>query len=271
MSSTRRHLFHILQVSPWPLFTSFGVLFLVSGLTFYMHNIKNGTLVLFFGLFILIWSSTNWVWDIIDEATYVGDHSIAVQMGITSGFLLFIVSEVMLFFGFFWAFFHSSLSPSILLGGEFPPVGLMTIPVHLFPLYNTCLLLLSGITVTWLHKAIILGSYKESIDSFFLTIFLGLLFFVLQLYEYYESPFSFFNSVYGCSFFMLTGLHGFHVLVGVCALIACFIRLLRNHYTTNHHNGLIFAIWYWHFVDVVWLFLFITVYCWGNNVLVLTL
>jgi cytochrome c oxidase subunit 3 len=188
-------------------------------------------------------------------------------MGITSGFILFIVSEIMLFFGFFWAFFHSSLCPSILIGAEFPPVGITIIPVFLFPLYNTCLLLLSGITVTWLHKAIVLGSYKESIDSFILTILLGLGFFFCQIFEYYESPFSYNNSIYGCTFFMLTGLHGFHVFVGITCLFLCFLRLILNHFTTKHHNGLIFAIWYWHFVDVVWLFLFITVYCWGSNII----
>jgi cytochrome c oxidase subunit 3 len=267
MAKTRRHLFHILKVSPWPLFSSMGALFLVSGLTFYMHNIKNGFIISLVGILVISWAATSWVFDVIDEATYSGDHSIAVQMGITSGFILFIVSEIMLFFGFFWAFFHSSLSPSILIGAEFPPVGLTVIPVYMFPLYNTCLLLLSGVTVTWLHKAIILGSYKESIDSFFLTIFLGLCFFVLQMFEYYESPFSFNNSVYGCVFFMLTGLHGFHVFVGIVCLFLSFLRLIYNHFTTKHHNGLIFAIWYWHFVDVVWLFLFITVYCWGSNII----
>ena len=269
MNTSRRHLFHILKVSPWPIITATGVLFLVSGLTFYMHKLRNGYMILFLGILILACSSYKWVIDILDEATFSGDHSLAVQMGITFGFLLFIVSEIMLFFGFFWAFFHSSISPSILLGAEFPPVGITIIPVFMFPLYNTCLLLLSGITVTWLHKAINLGFYKDAIDSFFLTIFLGLAFFVLQMFEYYESPFSFYNSVYGCSFFMLTGLHGFHVFVGIVCLFLSFLRLIKNHYTTKHHNGLIFAIWYWHFVDVVWIFLFLTVYCWGNNVLVI--
>jgi heme/copper-type cytochrome/quinol oxidase subunit 3 len=268
MALTRRHLFHILPLSPWPLFVGIGVFFFVSSLTFYMHGIIYAYIPLIFSLIIIIKSCFSWVDDIIDEATCVGDHTIPVQMGITSGFLLFIVSEIMLFFGFFWAFFHSSLCPSILIGAEFPPIGITIIPPFMFPLYNTCLLLLSGITVTWLHKAIILGSYKESIDSFFLTIFLGFSFFILQMMEYYESPFSFNTSVYGCSFFMLTGLHGFHVFVGILCLFFSYIRLILNHFTTKHHNGLIFAIWYWHFVDVVWLGLFLTVYVWGSNIIV---
>lgn len=267
MNSTRKHLFHILKLSPWPLFVGIGAFFLVSFLTFYMHSVINSILPFFFAFIIIYVACLTWVKDIVDEATFVGDHSIAVQMGITSGFILFIVSEIMLFFGFFWAFFHSSLCPSILIGAEFPPIGITTIPVFVFPLYNTCLLLLSGITVTWLHKAIVLGSFKESIDSFFLTIALGLAFFVCQMFEYFESPFSYNDSVYGCTFFMLTGLHGFHVFVGICCLFFCFLRLLFNHFTVKHHNGLIFAIWYWHFVDVVWLFLFITVYCWGSNII----
>lgn len=268
MSSGRRHLFHILPESPWPLCMGLGLFFLVSYLTFYMHGVS-----VFYSLiphlivfFIIYKTSYSWINDIIDESTYSGDHTIVVQNGITFGFLLFIISEVMLFFGFFWAFFHSSLCPSILIGAEFPPVGLKVIPIFLFPLYNTCLLLLSGITVTWLHKAIMLGSYKESIDSFILTIFLGLAFFVLQMFEYYESPFSYNSSVYGCVFFMLTGLHGFHVFVGICCLFFSFLRLIFNHFTVKHHNGLIFAIWYWHFVDVVWLFLFFTVYFWGSYI-----
>lgn len=266
MSSTRKHLFHILPQSPWPLFTGIGVFFFVSSITFAMHGVIHAAWAFLFALIILYVSCVTWVDDIIDEATGAGDHTVAVQMGITSGFLLFILSEIMLFLGFFWAFFHASLCPSILLGAEFPPVGVIVIPIYLFPLYNTCLLLLSGITVTWLHKAILLGSYKESIDSFFLTIFLGVCFFILQMFEYYESPFSYNTSVYGCSFFMLTGLHGFHVFVGILCLFFSFLRLILNHFTVKHHNGLIFAIWYWHFVDVVWLFLFITVYFWGSNI-----
>lgn len=266
MSNTRKHLFHILPQSPWPLFIGLGMFFFVSSMGFTMHGVESAGWTFLFSFIILFIAGIKWVDDIIDEATCSGDHTIAVQMGLTSGFLLFLLTEMMLFIGFFWAFFHVSLCPSILLGAEFPPVGVTVIPIHLFPLYNTCLLLLSGITVTWLHKAVMLGSYKESIDSFILTIFLGSCFFILQMFEYYESPFSYNTSVYGCTFFMLTGLHGFHVLVGIIFLIFSFFRLLLNHYTTRHHNGLIFAIWYWHFVDVVWLFLFITVYFWGSSI-----
>lgn len=257
---TKRHLFHILPVSPWPIFVGFGLFFLVSSITFYMHGIWLTDYLVILSIIIIYNSFFGWGEDIIKEATFNGDHTIAVQTGLTLGFLLFILSEIMLFFGFFWAFFHTTLSPAILLGSVYPPVGLIIIPPLLFPLYNTFLLLLSGITVTWLHKAILLGSYKESIDSFFFTIILGVFFFFLQMVEYYESPFDFNSSVYGCIFFMLTGLHGFHVIAGLIYLSFSYIRLINDHFTTKHHNSLVFAIWYWHFVDIVWLFLFLTVY-----------
>lgn len=265
MLKTRKHLFHILPTNPWPLFVGIGLFFFTSALTFYMHGIYETSIIFCVAFIILFKSCYTWVKDIISEATYNGDHTIAVQTGITWGFLLFLLSEVMLFFGFFWAFFHSSLSPSILIGSTFPPIGLVIIPPLLFPLYNTCLLLLSGITVTWLHKAINLKSYKESIDAFFLTIFLGFCFFILQMLEYYESPFDFNSSIYGCTFFMLTGLHGFHVFVGILCLIFSYLRLIANHYTNTHHNGLLFAIWYWHFVDIIWIFLYIVIYLYGSG------
>lgn len=265
MASTRKHLFHVLPESPWPLFIGIGAFFFLSSLAFFMHGVAYTIRPFIAAMVILVVAAGKWVDDIIDEATGAGDHTIAVQMGLTSGFLLFLLTEIMLFIGFFWAFFNASLCPTIVIGAEFPPIGITVIPIYLFPLYNTCLLLLSGITVTWLHKAVMLGSYKESIDAFFLTIFLGLCFFILQMFEYYESPFSYNSSVYGCSFFMLTGLHGLHVFVGIVCLFLSFLRLIANHYTIKHHNGLIYAIWYWHFVDVVWLILFITVYFWGSG------
>lgn len=163
-------------------------------------------------------------------------------MGLKIGFILFVVSEIMLFFAFFWAFFHSSINPCIEIGSIFPPEGLHLIPVLEFPLFNTLLLINSGISVTWAHRAFSLCSYKEAIDSFLITIFMGFLFLSLQLYEYYEAPFEFSDSVYACSFYMLTGLHGFHVFVGVVFLTVCFIRLLKRHFLSNHYLGFVLAI-----------------------------
>jgi len=259
-----RHLFHILPLSPWPLLSSWAAFFTVSGLAFYMHKVPFGGYFFIFGLLCLCFCVFFWFSDIIDEATLSGYHTKAVRMGLRLGFLLFIASEMMLFFGFFWAFFHAALCPSIEVGSVFPPEGIYTIPVFEFPLFNTFVLIFSGFSVTWAHRAVSLGWFKDAIDSLFLTVFLGFFFVFLQMFEYYEAPFNYSDSVYACSFFMLTGLHGCHVIVGAGFLAVCLVRLLRRHYTTTHYLGFVFAIWYWHFVDAVWIFLFLTVYCWGS-------
>lgn len=259
-----RHLFHILPVSPWPLLTSFSGLLVTGSLAFYMHDLPFAGYLFLISLLTLACSAYIWCNDIVDEATFSGFHTQPVRFGLRLGFLLFIVSELMLFFGFFWAFFHAALCPAIEIGSIFPPEGIFVIPVFEFPLFNTFVLILSGFSVTWAHRAMILGWYKETIDSLLITIFLGFFFVILQIFEYYEAPFSYSDSVYGCSFYMLTGLHGFHVIAGASFLLVCLIRLLNRHFLTTHHLGFEFAIWYWHFVDVVWIFLFLSVYCWGS-------
>lgn len=260
----QKHFFHIIPASPWPLLSSFAALFFASGIAFYAHKVELGGYFLVFGLFLLSYCAFYWFSDIIDEGTCGGYHTMAVRMGLRMGFLLFIVSEIMLFFGFFWAFFHSALCPCIEIGNIFPPVGITIIPVMEFPLFNTFVLIISGISVTWAHRGVSLGSFKESIDGLLITILLGVFFLCLQMIEYYEAPFDFSDSVYGCTFYMLTGLHGCHVFAGAFFLLICLVRLLKRHYLRNHYLGLVFAIWYWHFVDVVWIFLFLTVYCWGS-------
>lgn len=165
-----------------------------------------------FGLILVSYCVFFWFNDIVDEATRAGYHTLVVRSGLRTGFLLFIASEIMLFFGFFRAFFHSALCPSIEIGSIFPPEGIFTIPVFEFPLFNTFVLIFSGVSVTWAHRALSLGSFKESIDSFLITIFFGFFFVILQMFEYYEAVFNFSDSVYSCSFYMLTGLHGCHVL-----------------------------------------------------------
>lgn len=217
-----------------------------------------------FGLIALSYCTFYWFNDIIDEATRSGYHTKVVKAGLRWGFILFIISEIMLFFGFFWAFLHCAVNPSVEIGSVFPPYGLSVINVLEFPLFNTCLLILSGISVTWAHKAISIGSFREAIDSLLITIFLGYFFVFLQILEYREALFNFSDGVYACSFYMLTGLHGCHVLAGATFLTVCLIRLLQRHYTTTHYLGFVFAIWYWHFVDIVWLVLFAVVYCWGS-------
>jgi len=236
----------------------------VSGLAFYMHQVPYSGYFAIFGLLCVGYCAFFWLCDIVDEATNSGYHTLVVRKGLRFGFYLFIASEVMLFFGFFWAFFHASLSPSETLGSVYPPRGISVIELWDFPAYNTLILIVSGLTVTWAHYSLSMNKMKEVMDAFCLTIFLGLFFVVLQMFEYYETAYSFSDSVYSCSFFMLTGLHGCHVIVGVSFLAVCFIRLMKRHYMLNHYTGFVFAIWYWHFVDVVWIFLFFTVYGWGN-------
>lgn len=260
----RRHLFHILPYSAWPILSSWSAFFLVSGLAFYMHKVQWGGWFFIFGLICLCLCAFGWLSDIVDEATHSGYHTKAVRLGLRLGFLLFIVSEFMLFFGFFWAFFHAALCPAGEIGSVFPPVGVYTISALEFPLFNTFVLIISGFSVTWAHRAVCLGWFKDAIDSLLLTIFLGFFFVFLQMFEYYEAPFNFSDSVYSCSFFMLTGLHGCHVIAGACFLAVSLVRLIQRHYLRTHYLGFVFAIWYWHFVDAVWIFLFLSIYCWGS-------
>jgi cytochrome c oxidase subunit 3 len=235
---------------------------MLSGLAFYLHEVFLGGYFFLLGFTAVALSATFWFFDIIKEATFSGYHTLIVRTGLRYGFLLFIVSEVMLFFGFFWAFFHSSASPAVVLGVIWPPVGITPIPVYEFPLFNTILLIVSGFGITWAHRGIAIGSYSHSIDAFLVTIFLGFFFVFLQMFEYYEAAYNISDSVYGSTFYMLTGLHGMHVIVGASFITICFVRLLKNHYLINHYLGFVFAIWYWHFVDVVWIVLFLSVYCW---------
>lgn len=213
-------------------------------------------------IFILL-NAKWWYYEVITESTFSGYHTLIVQLGLQLGFILFLVSEIMLFFGFFWAFFHVSLSPDISLSVFWPPLGIIYIQPLEIPLFNTLLLLLSGFSLTWVHKVVVTNHTKSVIDGWIITIFLGTFFLILQMMEYYESPFSINDSAYGCVFFMLTGLHGFHVFVGVTFILVCLVRYLRKHFTPSHHLGLLFAIWYWHFVDIVWILLYLTVYLWS--------
>ena len=175
-SNHKRHLFHIVEPSPWPLFSALGAFFLLSGFAFYMHRIQFGGLFWSLGLLILIFTAFFWFNDIIEESTFQGHHTLVVRAGIRFGFLLFVVSEVMLFFGFFWAYFHASLSPALEIGVAWPPTGIQTISTWGFPFFNTFLLIISGVAITWAHRAMAVGLFREAIDSFLITIFLGFFF-----------------------------------------------------------------------------------------------
>jgi len=263
-SNSQKHGFHLVDPSPWPIIAAFSALMLTFGGVLFMHGYSGGNFLWRFGFIMILFMMFLWWRDVIREATYEGQHTTCVQISLRLGMLLFIVSEIMFFFAFFWAFFHSSINPSIMLGGVWPPAFLQILDPWKIPLLNTILLLSSGATVTWSHFAIVWGSKYQASISLVCTILLAIFFTGLQFYEYVTASFSISDSVYGSSFFLATGFHGFHVFVGTCFLAVCLVRLYFNHFTKQHHFGFEAAAWYWHFVDVVWLFLFFTIYLWGS-------
>nr|ALO20653.1 cytochrome c oxidase subunit 3 [Cladonema pacificum] len=255
------HPYHLVDPSPWPYVMSCGVLLTTLGAVIYFHYSQLFLVVL--GLISVAVCMFLWLKDVVREATFQGYHTKIAVHGLKLGFLLFIVSEVLFFFSFFWAFFHSSLSPSVEIGVMWPPTGINPLNPFSVPLLNTAILLSSGATVTWAHHSIVSGDRKNSITGLSLTVFLGLIFTALQAMEYVEAPFSIADSVYGSTFFVATGFHGLHVIIGTIFLFICLIRLNYSHFTKSHHFGFEAASWYWHFVDVVWLFLYVCIYWWG--------
>nr|YP_010279282.1 cytochrome c oxidase subunit III [Micrarionta opuntia]UKG20832.1 cytochrome c oxidase subunit 3 [Micrarionta opuntia] len=254
--------YHLVEASPWPLLCSASITCLPIGLLLLLR--MNTTTLLLYGLLLTSLLAAVWWRDIIRESTYQGYHTSYVVAGLKLGVSLFILSEVCFFFAFFWAFFHSSLAPSTDIGCVWPPVGVMTLQTFSVPLLNTCVLLLSGVSVTWAHHAIEEGKYNMSLQGLVLTVLLGAYFLFLQYGEYKETAFTIADSVYGSTFFVATGFHGLHVLVGTTFLLVCLYRLWMFHFSKSHHVGFLAAAWYWHFVDVVWLFLYISIYWWGS-------
>jgi cytochrome c oxidase subunit 3 len=248
----------------WPLAASFALLTTTVSGVMSFHGYANGGLFLTLGVIATVATMFLWWRDVVAEGTFQGDHTLAVQKGLSLGVVLFIVSEVMFFISIFWAFFHSSLAPTIELGCSWPPAGIEAINPFELPLLNTIILLSSGATVTWAHHALITGDRRGVITGLTLTLILALIFTGVQGYEYYNAPFTIADGAYGSTFFMSTGFHGLHVLIGTIFLCVALIRILCYHLTDHHHVGFEGAILYWHFVDVVWLFLFIAVYYWGS-------
>jgi heme/copper-type cytochrome/quinol oxidase subunit 3 len=265
MSQIPRHPYHLVDQSPWPIITATGVFLLTSGGVMYMHGFQGGGFTSSLGMAIVLATMAIWWRDVIREATYQGLHTKAVQIGLRYGMMLFIVSEVMFFAGFFWAFFHSSLSPTPEIGCVWPPEGIQVLVAWEVPALNTLVLLLSGATVTWAHHAILCGNGDEALRGLGLTVFLGVFFTILQAFEYIDCGFKISDGVFGSTFFMATGFHGFHVLVGTTFLLVCFFRQYLRQFAKQHHFGFEAAAWYWHFVDVVWLFLFVNIYWWGGR------
>nr|YP_003331372.1 cytochrome c oxidase subunit III [Apatides fortis]ACM45055.1 cytochrome c oxidase subunit III [Apatides fortis] len=260
--SSKNHTFHLVDVSPWPILGAFNAINLMMGLIKWFHLYDN-TLFLF-STFTMILIVYQWWRDITRESTFQGHHTMVVTTGMRWGMILFIVSEVFFFISFFWGFFHSSLSPAIELGMNWPPKGITPFNPLQIPLLNTLILLTSGLSVTWAHHSLMENNYNQALQGLAITIILGLYFTALQAYEYVEAPFTIADAVYGSSFFMATGFHGLHVIIGTTFLAVCLLRHIYNHFSSTHHFGFEAAAWYWHFVDVVWLFLYLSIYWWGS-------
>jgi len=249
-------------MSPWPLLTSLGVWMLTLSLVIWIQY-KNFFLTLI-SIIILFILSFLWWKDVVRESLNQGFHFFDVINGLKIGIILFIISEVFFFFSFFWSYFHGRVSPSIEIGQVWPPFIINSFDPINIPLLNTIILLSSGVSITWCHHSIIINEEFKTKFSLFLTSILGLYFIILQGIEYFQSEFSISDSIYGSVFFMATGFHGLHVIIGTTFLIICFIRILINENNINHLIGFEAAAWYWHFVDVVWLFLYLSIYWWGK-------
>jgi len=261
--------FHLVTSSPWPLITSFTLLILTSGTVIYFNGYANplggsGVILVAIGFITTASAMALWFRDVVAEGTFLGDHTFPVQKGITMGVALFILSEVFFFVSVFWAYLHSSLAPAVEIGSQWPPAGIPVINPFELPLLNTILLLSSGATVTYAHHSLIQGNRRGAILGLIMTVAFAVLFTACQGIEYANAGFTIADGVYGSTFFFSTGFHGIHVLVGTIFLLVGFFRLLSYHLTDHHHLGFEAGILYWHFVDVVWLFLFVLVYWWGS-------
>ncbi len=272
----KHHDYHLVDPSPWPLIGAISAFVLAVGLVMSMKSLeiaglRFGPYVFGAGAIGVLYTMLSWWTDVVREATYEGHHTRVVQLHHRYGMMMFIASEVMFFVAWFWAYFDASIFANDplqyqrveVLGGVWPPKGIETFdPWHL-PLLNTLILLTSGTTVTWAHHALLHNDRQGLKLGLWLTIALGMLFTLVQAYEYSHAAFGFKGSIYGATFFMATGFHGAHVIIGTIFLAVCLFRVYLGHFTPKQHLGFEFAAWYWHFVDVVWLFLFASIYVWG--------
>lgn len=253
------HPFHLVTVSPWPILISFS---LFNNLIITISWFNKLNYFYFLTLPCTLLCIFQWWRDVIREATLQGIHTSFVYKLIRIGIILFIISEIIFFFSFFWAFYHTALSPNIEIGQLWPPASIKPFNPFDIPLLNTIILLASGCRLTWVHRTITENKFKIGCNGLWHTIILGILFTAFQLYEYLHCHFSIADSRYGSTFFIATGFHGLHVIIGTLFLSASMTRFAFIHYSRRHHFGFEAAAWYWHFVDVVWLFLFISIYWW---------
>ena len=270
------HDFHLVDPSPWPILAAFSLMFFAGGSAFFFHDKPYAEYAMLGGLLSLFYVSYRWWRDCITEGkAKPTHHSTTVQNGLRLGMLMFITSEVMFFFAFFFSYFTTAIYPMEIMGdtnwpiaeGVFPPAGQKTIDPWSLPLFNTLLLLLSGTTVTWAHAALLSNNRRDLVRALFATVGLGLIFTAVQALEYMHILHDYFklsDNNYSSNFFMATGFHGLHVIIGTIFLSICLIRAIKNSMTEKHHLSFEFAAWYWHFVDVVWLFLFVCIYIMGR-------
>nr|ACO06127.1 cytochrome c oxidase subunit III [Cephalonomia gallicola] len=250
--------FHMVTQSPWPLILSISMMNLFMSTSIWFNQSK--FMLLIINLILMMMIMMQWWRDINREATFQGCHTMKTQTNMKIGMIMFISSEILFFISFFWAFFHSFLSPSIEIGNLWPPMNIEKFNSMSIPLLNTLILITSGISLTWSHHSIIKSKFKKSKMSLMITIMLGIYFTSIQLIEYFEAPFSISDSIFGSTFFMTTGFHGFHVIIGTLFLTSCLMKLMNLNYSKKHHFSFEAASWYWHFVDIVWLFLFLSMY-----------
>lgn len=262
------HDYHLVDPSPWPIVASFSLFVLASGAVMFMHKMKGGHLVLPLGFLLVVYTVYKWWSDVIKEGLRDKAHTELVRNGLRVGMALFIISEVMFFVAFFWSYFRFSLFPVHLLEGVWavkpgiwPPAGIETFDPWDIPFINTLILLLSGTTVTWAHHSLLENNQKDTVKALTITVILGLIFTAIQGYEYHHAAFKITDGIYPSNFYLATGFHGAHVLIGTLFLSVCLYRAKRGDFVKgNGHLGFEFAAWYWHFVDVVWLFLYMFVY-----------
>lgn len=276
MSTHQKHPYHLVDPSPWPLIGAFSALSMFAGLVLLLHGHAIGKILLPSGLFMVLVTMYVWWNDVIKEGRH-SHHTNVVRHGLRFGMALFITSEVMFFFAFFWSFFKSSLAPELVFEGAhifeigkiasqgvWPPANIETLDAWDIPFINTLILLFSGTTVTWAHYALLNNNQRDTVRALAITVVLGLIFTALQAYEYHHAKFGFKDGIYASNFFMATGFHGVHVIIGTIFLAICLVRASKGGFSPEGHLGFEFAAWYWHFVDVVWLFLFACVYVWGS-------
>ncbi len=266
MAHEKNHDYHVLPPSVWPFLSAVGVFIMLFGAVLWMHD--RGPWLFLIGLAGVLYCMFAWWSDVVAES-HAGDHTPVVRLGLRYGFLLFIISEVMFFSAWFWSFFKHAMYPMYeYVGSEYiAPSFYQLDPFHI-PLINTLILLLSGCAVTWAHHALVHGGPRRDVETgLAVGIGLGVIFTCLQAYEYWyltvKRDWAFGGDVFFANFFMATGFHGLHVIIGTIFLAVCWFRVRAGHFTAERHVGFEAAAWYWHFVDVVWLFLFAAIYIWG--------